>query len=116
MFGGTTRENSDSDPWNDIISDSEDSGQPAGSTKRRPVVVTPIQLLSSGLRAFFKRPGMVSAVNSWKNRPPADNSELKSIQDGNVWKTLKAPDGTSFFSGPGSEDEIRLGVSFGFDW
>jgi hypothetical protein len=47
IFQGITREDSDSDPWNELISDTEDSKPPTGSAKRKPVVVAPIQLLSS---------------------------------------------------------------------
>ncbi|KAK6968886.1 hypothetical protein R3P38DRAFT_2473549, partial [Favolaschia claudopus] len=84
--------------------------------KPQPNLVAPIQLLSEGLRGFFKRPGMVSAVNAWKDTKDDPNGDFRRIQDGEAWKTIKGPDGTSFFSGPGSEKEIRLGVSFGFDW
>ncbi|KAK7041291.1 hypothetical protein R3P38DRAFT_2512250, partial [Favolaschia claudopus] len=84
--------------------------------KEQPNLVAPIQLLSAGLRGFFKRPGMVAAVNAWKDIEDDPNGDLRRMQDADVWKTMKAPDGTSFFSGPGSEEEIRLGVSFGFDW
>jgi hypothetical protein len=77
-------------------------------------MVSPIQLLSSGLQDFFNRPGMVDAVEAWRKRPSA-NGELKSMQDAEVWKTLKDAQGRSFFFGPHSEEEIRLGVSFSLD-
>jgi hypothetical protein len=83
--------------------------------KRKPYAVAPIQLLSTGLRTFFERPGMESAVNSWKTRPHVDG-ELKSIQDGEVWKTLKDSEGRSFFFDPRADNELRLGVSFSLDW
>jgi hypothetical protein len=58
---------------------------------------------------------MVSAVESWRTRTPVDG-ELKCIQDGRVWNEIKDAHGESFFFGPGSEEEIRLGVSFSLDW
>jgi hypothetical protein len=78
-------------------------------------MVSPIQLLSAGLHDFFKRPGMVEAVNSWKTRPRVEG-ELNCMQDGKVWKTIKDGKGQPFFFAPEAADEIRLGVSFSLDW
>lgn len=82
---------------------------------RKPYMVAPIQLLSVALRDFFARPGMVAAVNGWKTRPTVAG-ELRSMQDGDVWKTLRGPDGSSFFFRPSAQDELRLGVTFSLDW
>lgn len=87
-----------------------------GSTPdRKPHLVAPIQLLSDGLRDFFQRPGMVPAVNLWKRRPHTPG-ESRTIQDGHVWSTIKGSDGQSFFYGESSENEIRIGTTFGLDW
>ncbi|KAK7016513.1 hypothetical protein R3P38DRAFT_2636232 [Favolaschia claudopus] len=88
---------------------------PARVQKRKPQLVSPVQLLSEGLKDFFRRPGMVAAVNSWKHRTVVEG-ELKCMQDAAVWKTIKDANGHSFFFGPGVDKEIRLGVSFSLDW
>ncbi|KAJ6506558.1 hypothetical protein C8R45DRAFT_1208644 [Mycena sanguinolenta] len=94
--------------------DSGDNFDHPESGKRKPFMVSPIQSLSVGLQEFFKRPGMVATVNSWKTRSEVDG-ELRSIQDGHVWKAMKDKQGRPFFYGPHAEDEIRLGVSFSLD-
>ncbi|KAJ6615939.1 hypothetical protein B0H10DRAFT_1949525 [Mycena sp. CBHHK59/15] len=111
VFGGTKRHNYDA--WEDADADPEDSDDPLRSGKRKPYMVSPIQLLSTGLQDFFKRPGMVSAVNSWRTRTEVDG-ELRCMQDARVWKELKDGDGDSFFFSPkAEEEEIRLGVRSG---
>ncbi|KAK6991497.1 hypothetical protein R3P38DRAFT_2405770, partial [Favolaschia claudopus] len=82
---------------------------------RKPHLVAPIQLLSDGLRDLFQRPGMLSAMNLWKVRHQVEG-ESRSIQDGEVWNTIKDHNGHKFFFAPGCENEIRLGVSFSLDW
>lgn len=96
-------------------SDAGHSTNPRSSSAKRPSVVAPLQLLSTGLRDFFERPGMISAVNAWKNRSRIPGL-MASMQDGNVWKTIKGPDGNRFFFGAQADREIRLGVTFSLDW
>jgi hypothetical protein len=93
----------------------EHRSNPPRAKKRKPYMVAPIQLLSTGLREFFKRPGMVSAVESWRSRPRVDG-ELHSMQDADVWSSMKDAEGQQFFFGPHSEKEIRVGVSYSLDW
>lgn len=38
------------------------------------------------------------------------------MQDSEVWKTIKGPDGKSFFLEGDCDAEIRLGVTFSLDW
>jgi hypothetical protein len=111
VFGAPNRDGDDGWVDADVDADS-DTAEVDG---RKPQMVSPIQLLSTGLHEFFKRPGMVSAVESWRTRTPVDG-ELQCMQDGRVWKEIKDTHGDSFFFGPGSEEEIRLGVSFSLDW
>ncbi|CAK5266228.1 unnamed protein product, partial [Mycena citricolor] len=80
----------------------------------KPVAVAPILLLSDALQGFFERPGMVEAVQEWKTKSHSDE-KLESIQDGEIWKTQEAADGSRFFYDEGI-DELRIGVSFGIDW
>lgn len=91
------------------------TGTPTPESSRRPHLVAPVQLLSDSLREFFQRPGMIAAVNLWKVRPRT-SGESRSIQDGEVWRTIKGSDGQSFFFGESSEREIRLGTTIGLDW
>jgi hypothetical protein len=111
VFGAPNRAGDDG--WVDAEIDMDSAT--VGVDGWKPQMVSPIQLLSTGLHEFFKRPGMVSAVESWRTRTPVDG-ELKCMQDGRVWKEIKDAHGESFFFGPGSEEEIRLGVSFSLDW
>ncbi|KAJ7059203.1 hypothetical protein C8F01DRAFT_1370784 [Mycena amicta] len=84
------------------------------SSKRLPVQVAPIQLLSDAVKDLFARPGMEAAVESWRNWPTVEG-DLLSMQDGEIWKTIAGPDGQPFF-GPKEEWEIRLGVTLSIDW
>lgn len=99
----------------DIDSGSDDASASGRSKKRNPHVVAPIQLLSTALRNFFKRREMISAVTSWKKRP-RNHRDFQCMQDGDVWNTIKGPDGDPFFSRSEHEKEIRLGVSLSLDW
>ncbi|KAK6984574.1 hypothetical protein R3P38DRAFT_2413771, partial [Favolaschia claudopus] len=67
------------------------------------------------LAHLFSRPGVVAAVNSWKTRE-RNTEELRCIQDGAVWNTIKGHDDRLFFFGGNSDKELRIGVSFNFDW
>lgn len=96
------------------VFESADNEQPVGVT-REPHMVAPLQSLSIALTEFFTRPGMVAAVNAWKTRTTVQG-ELKSMQDGEVWRTLRGHDGDSFFFGPSAKEELRLGVTFSLDW
>ncbi|KAK7059287.1 hypothetical protein R3P38DRAFT_2495736, partial [Favolaschia claudopus] len=102
------------DEFDDDDIDVESSETPR-TTKLKPQLVSPVQVLSAGLKEFFKRPGMVNAVNSWKTQSSVEG-ELTCIQDGNVWKEMKDANGASFFYGSDADEEIRLGVSFSLDW
>lgn len=101
----------DSDP---IGGDDPDTPRPADGTSI-PHVVAPIQLLSDGLREIFSRPGMVPAVRAWKSQRQVPG-ELRNMQDGRVWKTMKGHDGQRFFHDGDSDKELRLGVTCSLDW
>ncbi|CAK5262381.1 unnamed protein product [Mycena citricolor] len=100
-----------------VTDDPDDNGDPTThptSPSSHAHVVAPILLLSGALEKFFERPGMVDAVREWKTKPRSDE-KLESIQDGEVWKNLKAADGSRFFYDE-EENELRIGVSLGIDW
>ncbi|KAJ7312546.1 hypothetical protein DFH08DRAFT_821987 [Mycena albidolilacea] len=91
------------------------TGNPPPPSVRKPKLVAPVQLLSDGLRDFFRRPGMITAVNLWKSRESTPG-ESRTIQDGRVWKTIKGHDKQSFFYSESSKREIRIGTTFSLDW
>ncbi|KAJ7205556.1 hypothetical protein GGX14DRAFT_568891 [Mycena pura] len=103
VFGAATRD-ADFGPPEDADLNLGDL-PPTGSKKRKPYMVAPIQLLSTGLRDFFKRPGMVSAVDAWKTQIGVDG-ELRCMQDGEVWKEIKDANEQPFFYGPDSDQEF----------
>lgn len=90
-------------------------GEEVGDARREPHMVAPIQSLSVALAEFFARPGMVASVNAWKTRTTVEG-ELRSMQDGELWRTLRGHDGELFFFGPSAAEELRLGVTFSLDW
>jgi hypothetical protein len=98
-----------------VAADQEDEDFIPAPAEGEPHVVAPLQLLSEGLKQLFARPGIVPAVEEWKAREQVPE-ELKSMQDAEVWKTIKGPDNKSFFFGGECEQEIRLGVTFSLDW
>ena len=58
---------------------------------------------------------MEEEVEAWRLRTPSKDT-LQTMQDGKVWKEIKAPDGSCFFANPGPNDELRLGVTLGLDF
>lgn len=62
-------------------------GEEAGDDRREPHMIAPIQSLSVALAEFFTRPGMVASVNAWKTRATVEG-EFRSMQDGELWRTL----------------------------
>ncbi|KAJ7219917.1 hypothetical protein GGX14DRAFT_389333 [Mycena pura] len=108
VFGAGIADNDDVRGQADTPDDPPDV-QPSPPRKRKPYMVAAIQLLSVGLHDFFKRPGMVSAVNAWKTRTEV-HGELRCMQDGKVWKEIKDVNKRPFFYGPESDEDIRFGV------
>ncbi|THG92565.1 hypothetical protein EW026_g8374 [Hermanssonia centrifuga] len=58
-------------------------------------------------------------LDKWQGIP-LEHGVLKSIQDGNVWKTIPGPilDGPVFFENTPDRpnpEELRIGVTLGFD-
>ena len=56
-------------------------------------------------------------LDAWRSRVRRDG-ELLDIVDGEIWKNVRAPDGTLFFDNSpdhASKDELRIGVTLGFD-
>ncbi|PSR70650.1 hypothetical protein PHLCEN_2v13455 [Hermanssonia centrifuga] len=62
-------------------------------------------------------PHMEAQLDTWRTRQ-STNGTLKSIQDGHIWKTIKGYDDDPFFANTvncKTPDELRIGVTLGFD-
>ena len=51
----------------------------------------------------------------WKTRPRKAGSRC-DIMDGDIWQTMKGPDGKLFFDPHSETEELRIGVNIGIDW
>ncbi|KAH9918997.1 hypothetical protein B0H21DRAFT_658912, partial [Amylocystis lapponica] len=81
-----------------------------------PQLQTPYSVLSTQLPDYVSR--LETSLDAWRHKDPTPPGQLRSIQDGNLWKTLPGPDGQLFFDNrPDREDpsELRIGVTLGFD-
>ena len=61
---------------------------------------------------------MEAALDDWRKATPFDGKTLRRIQDGEVWRTIRARDGSPFFDNNPQRrdaDELRIGVTLGFD-
>lgn len=81
----------------------------------RPVCAAPIESLSSLLTEFLSRPAIEDDLEDWKTRTKTPGKST-DIMDGDVWKTMKAPDGSLFFDPDDGSGELRIGVTVGLDW
>ena len=85
--------------------------------RSKAILQSPIRTLSSLLVAFLNRPGIEDAIDEWRSYIP-ENGKLKTMMDGEVWKSIKGHDGKLFFdNSPDREnsDELRIGITQGFD-
>lgn len=84
----------------------------------KPVLQTPMRLPSSMLAELIHRtPTMERELDSWRSLPP-DPDRLRCVQDGAIWRTILGPDNSPFFDNSDerqNRDELRLGVTLGFD-
>lgn len=83
----------------------------------KAILQSPIRTLSSSLVAFLNRPGIEDAIDEWRSYIP-ENGKLKTMMDGEVWKSIKGHDGKLFFdNSPDREnsDELWIGITQGFD-
>ncbi|KAI0071007.1 hypothetical protein K474DRAFT_1701852 [Panus rudis PR-1116 ss-1] len=89
----------------------------ASSKPRKPILQCPQRPISDSILRFLAHEGNMSACEEWRFRK--ENPGVRSsIQDGEVWKDLKGPDGKAFFdNSPNREnaEELRIGVTLGFD-
>lgn len=98
-----------------LASEAEETRIPASRT---PLKQVPCSLLSSQLVDMVPR--LEDSLDRWREMPPPHDGVLRSIQDGEIWKTLPGPPGDSkpfFYNGPDREDEseLRIGVTLAFN-
>lgn len=84
----------------------------------KPVLQTPMRLPSTMLSDLINRlPEMEYSLDKWRHLPP-DPLRLRNVQDGEIWRTIEGPDKKPFFDNSpdrSNADELRLGVTLGFD-
>ena len=89
-----------------------------GKNRHVPILQFPFRSLSSQLPEFLNREGVEDALDAWRSRSRSADGTLRDIMDGQVWQELKDPDGNLFFNNdPRREDkdELRIGITLGFD-
>lgn len=77
----------------------------------------PSNPLSQQIAEFLNRKGMEKAVEEWRTRRRIPGFK-QDIMDGEVWRTIPGPDGKPFFDNDperASKDELRIGITIGFD-
>src|SRR3984957_1750976 len=89
----------------------EDTSSPNRKPKSaKPSLQFPQRLLSASLPAFFNRLGIEDAIDEWRNYT-SEPGKLKTVMDGNIWKTIKGHDGKLFFDNSpdrADPDELRI--------
>lgn len=83
----------------------------------RPVLKYPYKPLIVQLMELLARKGIEDELERWRSRERRPG-EYVDMMDGEVWKTLKAVDGTPFFDNAATRsysDELRIGLTFSMD-
>ncbi|KAL4258273.1 hypothetical protein AB1N83_009184 [Pleurotus pulmonarius] len=83
----------------------------------RPSLQFPTKSIESQLRDILAVPGMEEVLEGWRSKHRTAGV-LTDIFDGDVCKTLPAPDGSTFFANPlpPGVEELRIGLTLGVDW
>jgi hypothetical protein len=88
---------------------------------KTPVIKYPYIPLSEQIESLLRVPGVEALLDEWRFKPRIEG-EYGDIFDGAICRsTLKAPDGSIFFSNlpherKGPQEELRIGVNLGVDW
>ncbi|KAH9947413.1 hypothetical protein B0H21DRAFT_661023, partial [Amylocystis lapponica] len=115
----STSTNAPPEPAPDTADTSDQPAKPplhANVKTSVPRLQTPYSLLSAQLPEYVVR--LERSLDAWREWEPTPDGELRSVQDGKLWKTLPGPDGVPFFDnqpGRANPDELRIGVTLGFD-
>ncbi|KAG2063843.1 hypothetical protein BDR04DRAFT_945156, partial [Suillus decipiens] len=72
--------------------------------------------LSNGIPRFLSQDGIELQLDAWRSQPTTPGKR-SSIQDGEIWKTLRGTDGNLFDNTAERQDadELRIGITLGFD-
>lgn len=96
------------------------SNAPVQAFSMDPWLKMPLSVLSMQIPEFVNRRGMEENLEAWMDAP-TEPGLVRDVCDGEIWKTLKGPDGKLFFDRtPHPEDsdeppELRIAVTVGFD-
>lgn len=87
------------------------------TTKPHPLLRFPMKSIEQQLRDILMIPGIEEKLEEWRSRPRSTDV-MVDIFDGEVCKTIPAPNGQPFFENPllTHVNELRIGLSLGLDW
>jgi hypothetical protein len=87
-----------------------------GTQKRpHPICVAPIRLLSTALPEFLQCGANEMACEVW--RSSRVHQDIKTeVWHGDVWNSIRGPDGKLWFDRDGPSDVLNLGVTLSIDW
>ncbi|KAG2133009.1 hypothetical protein DEU56DRAFT_914034 [Suillus clintonianus] len=89
----------------------------ASRTKPRPCLQCPQNPLLNAILRLLSHAGIEEELDAWHHHVP-EPGKRASIQDGEIWKTIKGNDGELFFDNSPErpdKDELRIGITLGFD-
>ena len=95
------------------ISDEEEMRGSASSVIMEPILKYPFSPISVQLAEILCQECIEDLMDAWQYRTDRRPDVLTDMMDGQVWKTLKAHDGTNFFdTNPdrASRNELRIGL------
>ncbi|KAG1861529.1 hypothetical protein DFJ58DRAFT_839673 [Suillus subalutaceus] len=96
--------------------ESSSATKPSRSTMK-PKLRCPQNPLSNGILRLLSQDSIELQLNAWRSQPTTPG-KCSSIQDGEIWKTLRGTDGNLFFDNTAERqdaDELRIGITLGFD-
>ena len=83
----------------------------------KPECVAPIQSLSSTLPSFLQCGSNEKSCESWRSSEPQQHWQKKTeIWHGDIWNTVKGPDGEQWFDRNDDPAVLKLGVTLSLDW
>lgn len=100
----------------DIPTKSSSATKPSRSTMK-PKLRCPQNPLSNGILRLLSQDGIELQLDAWQSQLTTPGKR-SSIQDGEIWKTLRGADGNLFFDNAAERqdaDELRIGITLGFD-
>lgn len=86
--------------------------------KRTPHLQAPYMSIQTQITTLLGVPGVEAMLDEWRDKPRSPN-RYTDIFDGEVTRTIQAPDGSPFFRNgfeDGPNGELRIGLTLGLDW